>query len=417
MIAKLNDLRQKRGAAVFKMREMLERCTKESRTRTVDEEAQFDGWCGEVDALGAEIEKIEKEASARKRVEDLDAEMRRFAPAPVAGPGQPPGRENAAAEAGAARAAAFSKWVKLGTAALEEREFRALQADLSTSGGYLIPPEMFLAEMIKFVDNATPLRQLARKIDLVGAASLGCPELTTDMAAPAWTAEIGALSEDSSLAVGKRELTPNQLTKMIRVSMKLLQGAPNVEAIVNERLAYQFAITEEAAFETGTGAAQPLGVFTASANGVTTARDVSTGNSTTAFVADNLIDNLYSLKPQHQARATWLMHRDAVKMARKLKDGQGQYLWAPGLAAGVPDTLLNRPVVQSEYAPNTFTTGLYVGIVGNFDYYWIVDAPSAFSMQRLVELYAGNSQIGFVGRKWLDGAPVLAEAFSRVKLG
>ena len=413
MSAQINDLQQKRGVAVTQMREMLEKCKKSDRARSVEEEAQFEGWNKEVDDLGSKIDQLRKEDAAGKRVAALDAEMRAFTPAPVSGPVSTTAAPDHATE----QRAAFSKYVRAGLPGLNANEVRALQADLNTQAGYLIPPEQFVGELIKFVDNATVIRGMARKFTLAGAASMGFPELTTDMAAPAWTSEIGAYSEDSSLAVGKREMSPNQLTKGIKVSTKLLNNAPGVESLVAERLAYQFAITEEAAFATGTGAGQPLGLFTASANGVSTARDVSTGNSTSAFVADNLMDNLYSLKPQHQAKAQWLMHRDAVKMARKLKDGSGQYLWQPGLLGSNPDSLLAKPVVMSEYAPNTFTTLLYVAIVGNFDYYWICDVPSAFTLQRLVELYAATGQVGFIGRSFCDGAPVLAEAFSRVKLG
>ncbi|MCI0349387.1 MAG: phage major capsid protein, partial [Acidobacteriales bacterium] len=102
-------------------------------------------------------------------------------------------------------------------------------------------------------------------------------------------------------------------------------------------------------------------------------------------------------------------------MARKLKDGMGQFLWQPGLASGQPDRILDVPVIMSEYAPNTFTTGLYVGIIGDFSYYWIADDLS-LTVQRLNELYAETNQIGFIGRLEVDGMPVLAEAFARVKL-
>jgi HK97 family phage major capsid protein len=70
---------------------------------------------------------------------------------------------------------------------------------------------------------------------------------------------------------------------------------------------------------------------------------------------------------------------------------------------------------MSEYAPNTFTTGLYVGLIGDWSQYWIVDALD-LTIQRLVELYAETNQTGFIGRMETDGAPVLAEAFARVKL-
>ena len=70
---------------------------------------------------------------------------------------------------------------------------------------------------------------------------------------------------------------------------------------------------------------------------------------------------------------------------------------------------------MSEYAPNTFTTGLYVGIIGDFSRYWIVDSLQ-LQFQRLVELYAATNQVGCIGRAETDAVPVLAEAFARVKL-
>ena len=105
-----------------------------------------------------------------------------------------------------------------------------------------------------------------------------------------------------------------------------------------------------------------------------------------------------------------------VKSIRKLKDGDGQYLWQTSIQAGQPDKLLNIPLCMSEYAPSTMTAGLYVGILGDLSYYWIADALE-MTMQRLVELYAATSQVGFVSRQEVDGMPVLEEAFARVKLG
>src|SRR5690606_2542035 len=130
---------------------------------------------------------------------------------------------------------------------------------------------------------------------------------------------------------------------------------------------------------------------------------------------DGLISAKYELKAQYWGRATWLFHRDAVEQIAKLKDGNGQYLWQPSVQAGQPDRLLNFPVRMSEFAPNTFTSGLYVGILGDFSWYWIADSLS-FQVQRLMELYAETNQDGFIVRVETDGMPVLSEAFVRVKL-
>jgi len=361
-----------------------------------------------LDGLGTQIERRTKLIEAEKRI----ALPLTQAAATNAGAGDPQ-KDEQRAELQTRMLRAF---IKEGPQAIHREEFRALAAGALTEGGAMIPPEQFVAELIKAVDDAVIIRQLARKFTITSSSSLGAPVLDADPADADWTTEIATGSEDSTMSFGKRELAPNPIAKLIKVSRTLIQrSAIPVEALVRERLAYKFAITEEKAFMTGNGASKPLGVFTASAQGIPTSRDVSSGNTTTSMTWDGLINALGSLKEQHQMAATWIFHRDGITQIRKLKDGQGQYLWQPSLVAGNPDTVLNRPVRQSEYAPNTFTTGLYTGVVGNFQHYWIADVLG-MELQRLLELYAATNQVGFIGRLETDGMPVLAEAFARVKL-
>ncbi len=322
--------------------------------------------------------------------------------------------------------AAFNAYLTDGFSALGGKHARAIQADSDIVGGYLVAPQEFVGKLIKFVDDLVYIRQVATKYTIESAQSLGAPSLDTDIADADWTSELATGNEDTALAFGKRELYPHPLAKRIKVSNKLLRSAQNIttfsdsgnitggaENIVRNRLGYKFAITEEKGFLTGNGSQQPLGLFTASSRGISTARDVVTGN-TTGYTADSLFDAKYSLKQQYQAKAKWLFHRDSVRLIRKLKDGMGQYLWMPGIENGAVDKLLDSPLMISEYVPNTFTTGLYVGMIGDFSFYWIADAET-MQIQRLVELYAEANQTGFIARLELDGMPVLEEAFARIK--
>ena len=221
------------------------------------------------------------------------------------------------------------------------------------------------------------------------------------------------------MSFGKRELTPHPAARLLKVSNKLIRAAfLDAEKIVSDRLVYKHSIVQENGFLNGSGSNQPMGVFTAATAGfgISTSRDVSTGNTATAFTADGLIEALYSLKAQYRRKATWIFHRDGVKKIRKMKDGEGNYIWQMGLTANKPDTILNCPYCESEYCPNTFTTGKYVGIIGDFKHYWIADALN-IQIQRLVELFAANNQVGFIGRIECDGMPTVEEAFSRVTLG
>jgi HK97 family phage major capsid protein len=267
------------------------------------------------------------------------------------------------------------------------------------------------------LDEAVYVRQISTVLPLTSAESVGVPTLDTDPDDPTWTSELSIGNEDTSMATGKRNLHPHPLAMLLKVSKTLLRrSAIPAEQLVRDRLTFKFSVAQEKGFLTGHGAVQPLGVFTASANGISTGRDVSTDNTTTAITADGLINAKYSLASQYlmSANLRWIFHRTAVRNIRKLKDGNGQYLWQAGLG-GTPDSILEVPYIMSEYAPSTFTTGQYVGIIGDFRWYWIAESLR-FELQRLDELYAATNQVGFIGRLEADGMPVLEEAFARVKL-
>lgn len=305
---------------------------------------------------------------------------------------------------------AFKKYLRIGG-----DEYRALQTDLDTAGGYLTAPEQFVTELLADIDDQVFVRGLARKFT-TNAHTLGVPRRTAKMASAAWGSELSQPSNDTALKFGKRALTPHYMTAGIAVSRDLIRSAiMDPESIVRYEFARDMGELEERAFISGTGAQQPLGLFTASADGISTGRDVSSGNTSTSIGIDGLISAKFALKPMYRNTAMWMFHRDAVAQIRKLKDSTNQYLWQPSTIAGEPDRILNIPYTESEWIPNTFTTGLYVGILGNFSYYWIVDSLD-FGIQRLVESLAKQNQDEFIARRKVDGAPVLEEAFVRVKL-
>jgi len=406
-MSKLNELREQRGQLVHDARAILDKAEAEKRSATAEETAQFDALMDKVNGLADEVRRHESLAEAERQAAETALRGQDDARGRAVGKAGDPGVD--------VRSAAFSKLILQGVRSLNDTELRALQADSDTAGGFLVAPEQFVTGLIKNIDDMTFIRQRATKYSLPTAASLGAATLAADPADADWTTELATGNEDSTMSFGKRALNPHPLAKRLKVSNKLLRQAAGAEGIVRDRLGYKFGASQEKAFLTGSGVNQPLGVFTASADGITTARDVSTGNTTTSITFDGLTEAKYSLKGQYWMRADWLFHRDAMKQIAKLKDGEGQYLWRQSVRDGEPDTLLGRPIMMSEYAPNTFTTGLYVGLLGDFSNYWIADALD-FQIQVLKELYAETDQTGFIGRLACDGMPVLAESFARIKL-
>lgn len=408
----LKDLREKRGNLLEQAKAINEKAIGEGRAMSAEETTQYDKLFGEAQGLADTIKRSEEHARIEKANADREDEQRQR------GNSRERSNENTTEDEKrkAAEMRGFRNFLSIGErAAMDVPEYRALQQDVDASGGYLTVPLQFQNDLIVFLKDAVYIRQKATVFPVTTADSLGVPTLGAEPADADWTNEINIGGEDTTMSFGSRVLKPHPLGKLIKVSRKLLRiAAVSPESIIRDRFGYKFAVSEEKGFLTGSGANQPLGMFTASSAGISTARDIAAA-SQTAIGADDLISVKYGLKAQYRGRAEWYFHRDAVKQISKLKDGEGQYLWRAGLTGNDPDTVLGRPVNESEYCPNTFTTGKYVGLLGDVSYYHIADALT-MDVQRLDELYAASNQVGFIMRKETDGMPVLEEAFARLKL-
>ena len=391
---KINELKRTRAQLINEARAL---SGKDGEFSAEDQE-QFDKLLAQADSLDTDIQRMQ-------RLEGLESTLRDTAEDESRDEGSQNNQEDRSAQA-------VDQYLRHGLSGVEYRD--ALQTQSNTGGGYWLTQQMS-DTIIQSVTDMVFLESLATVETLTNGTSLGIPTLNTDLNDADWTSEIQTVSEDSSMVLGKREMVLNPLSKLVKESKTLLRVKPSIGTFVSTRLAYKFATAKEAAYMTGNGVRKPLGVFVASDNGIGTARDVSTGNSTTAIVADNLIENKYNLKAPYLRNAKWIFHRDAMKQIAKLKDSDNQYLWLPSLRDNSPDMLLGMPVMTSEFAPNTFSASAYVGILGDFRNYWIINGKS-IGVQRLDELFALSNQVGLLGYMESDGAPVLAEAFTRVKL-
>lgn len=400
----INAMKQERAKHAKAARAILDEAN--GRDLTPEEDQQFDRLMEQADKLEERINREERAREAEKRIA-LDNP-------PTDDPGgQQPDDER--------RMRAWSRYLRDGRAGLDEEHVRALNMGSDPEGGYLVAPQQWVEQLIQAVDDAVPLRGLATVMTLTQGESLGVPTLDTDLNDADWTSELGTGSQDDALRFGKRELRPHPLAKRVKISRTLLRRATlDPEQIVRDRLAYKFGVTTEKAFMTGNGNQRPLGLFTASNDGIPTSRDhdvkTSAGklDNASGAAADDLIEAKYTLKAQYHSRARWLFHRTVLAEIRKLKNSQNEYIWQAGLASDRPDMILDIPYVLSEYAPSTLTDESYIGLLGDFSFYWIVDTL-AFEVQRLVELYAETNQVGFIGRQEIDAMPVLSEAFVRLQ--
>ena len=409
-----------RSDLVEKSRKIMDKAEAEKRALTAEERAEFDQMSGAIDEHEDRISDLEKlnkdddpdEGDDEKPVDpaapDKDDEggrSRRRATAPIDFETRDDSRT---VHGTAAYRKAFRRYLATG-------QTRDLVMGTQASGGALVAPVQMSEDIVRQIDNLVFIRPLARIYKLVNAQAIGVRQIVTRLADSAWTTEIGQLTADQSMAFASRLLSPNLLSKLVLASIRLVESGVDIEPMINEEMAYKNGIAEENAFLNGSGSGQPLGVYTASANGVPTSQDV-TSTVTAGFNGDDLIKMKYSLKQPYFAGDTcrWVMGRPIAQATRTLKDSYGQYLWRAGLASDRPDTILDVPLAISEYSPVVETSGSYIACLGNFRYYAIAELKD-FWIQRLVERYADTNEIGFIGRRFVDGAPVLGEAFVRLK--
>jgi HK97 family phage major capsid protein len=453
-----NELRAKRAAVIGECRAITDKYPDNSTEWSAEDRQLYDRKWAEVNALKDQIAAIEANDLRRRQTAQAAEELSRPVDARLVPerPGSAPGYQPDAAHAGPQPVTIELKqhWLKTpkkivyrpDTSAWQRHQpqYKAawenylasgrasailhsnplevsatLQTDLSTAGGYMVAPEEFVAELLMNVDDIRWIRRLARTFT-TNAQTLGAVKRTAKMASFTWGSELTDAStvKDTTLAYGKRTLTPHYMVGEILVSRDLMRSALlPVGEFIRYEIARDSGELEEKGFLTGNGTQQPLGVFTATNDGIGTAQDVSTGNSTTNIGADNLRAMKYKLKYQYREHPSlrWLWHRDAINQISRLKDGEGHYLWQDSLAVGDPDKIIGIGVAESEFSPNTFTTGLYVGILGAWFYYWIADSLE-MDLLILVEKYAEVNQIAYVARRKTDGMPQIAEAFVRSKL-
>lgn len=280
-------------------------------------------------------------------------------------------------------------------------EYKALSVVPDTAGGYLAPSE-YVREIIKAETEISPVRSLVR-VRQTAAKSIMIPKRTGQFAA-VWVAEQGTKSETTGLTYGVEEIPTHEVYALIDISNQMLEdSAFSMEGEISMEASEQFAVAEGAAFVSGTGVGRPQGFLTNAS--------VSTTNSgaATTITADGLLSLKYAIKSAYQATATWLMARATISSVRKLKDGNGNYLWQPGLAQGRPNTLDGDPYVEVSDMP-VEGAGLKPVAYGDWRraYTWV----DRIAMEMLRDPYtqATSGNVRFIVRKRVGGFVTLPEA-------
>ncbi|MEM9579970.1 MAG: phage major capsid protein [Pseudomonadota bacterium] len=239
-----------------------------------------------------------------------------------------------------------------------ELEGKAMSTSVAADGGYLVDPQT--SEAVQSVlKGAASLRAVASVVN-VEATSYDVLVDHTDAGA-GWASETADTVESGTPQVDRISIALHELSALPKVSQRLLDdSAFDIEGWLASKIADRFARAEAAAFISGDGVDKPKGLLTynTAANGTEVWGEIGhvvTGADagfSIANPADAIVDLVYALPARYRANGTFVMNSKTAGAVRKLKDGDGRFLWSDGFAAGEPSLLMGYKVVICEDMPD-----------------------------------------------------------------
>lgn len=399
-MADIKELREKMARIATEARSKLSEVTDETpEARAAEIEREFDAMMADHDKLAAKAERLQKVEAALRAGEQVDVSKRP----------QFEERSAPAVDAGLTidYRAAFAEMVAAGGDAYVDqevrnvlREHRAQTAGTTTAGGYTVPTE--LASFIEKAMIATgPMydSNLFTVINSADGRTFNIPTVDdTAVTAEAHT-EGGTVTDDGGKDVtfGQKSLGAYAFdSEWIRWSAELnADSILNMESLLGELIGERLGRIANSKLTTGSGSSEVEGIVTNSGAGVTAA-------ATAAVTADEIIDLIHSVDPAYRTSAsTAIMMNDSTLAAvRKLKDGNGNYLWQMGnYQAGIPQNILGYNVVVNQ-AMDSLAAAKKVMLFGDMSKFYVrkVGAPSVYvARERFAPDYGILGYIRFDG--------------------
>lgn len=423
--ARIQELRDKNSATLTAARGIRDQITDETPAeRAAELETQFESAMDEYNKRAKQISSEESLMAA----EAADAEAREAANRNRRPPPGETGTGNGDDEAPSYRDV-FTKTLQFGVSELstQERsilmtqgrvtgsEERALATGAGATGGYLIPQDM-LPEIDRALAEWGPMMDpnVARHITTETGNVITAPTLDYTAKRGELHTEGGAATDDgtSDPAFGQKTLGAYiYKSGIVRISIEMLQdSAFDLEDLMNDLFGESLGQTCNDVLTTGNGTNKPLGVLAFASNGKTTA-------ATAAIVGDELIDLQHSvLAPYRKSpKCIWQLNDNTLGFVRKMKDGQGNYLWQEAnIRSGEPSTILGKRYEVNPALPD-IAAGATPIIFGDHGKYMVrkVGTPGIIMFR---EKFMDDLEVGFMAYRRIDGAGMREAALKKLTM-
>ena len=287
-----------------------------------------------------------------------------------------------------------------------ELEGKAMSTAVAADGGYLVDPQT--SEAVQSVlRGAASLRAVASVVN-VEATSYDVLVDHSD-AGVGWASETAASAETGTPQVDRISIQLHELSALPKVSQRLLDdSAFDIEGWLASKIADKFARAESAAFISGDGNDKPKGVlsYATAADGTEVWGEIGyiatgvDGDFAALNSGDKIVDLVYALNARYRANGVFVMNSKTAGRVRKMKDGDGRFLWSDGFAAGEPSLLLGYKVVICEDMPDV-ASGQTAIAFGDFGAgYTIAERPD---LRVLRDPFSSKPNVLFYATKRVGG--------------
>ncbi len=316
---------------------------------------------------------------------------------------------------------AFEAYMRSGDErALRSLEAKAMSYGSGQDGGYLVPDETE-REIGRRLALISPIRSIA-SVRQVSTAVLKKPFAISGPAV-GWVGETAARPQTNTPTLDELQFPTAELYAMPAATPSLLEDSVvDLDQWIAAEIETAFAEQEGDAFINGDGSSKPQGLlnYTQVAESswawdkigyVATGID---GDWPESDPADILIDTVYALKAGYRQNAHWVMNRKTQAAIRKLKDGDGNYVWQPPAAPGSRAMLLGFPVVEAEDMPDIGSDATPVAFGDFARGYLVVDRTG---VRVLRDPYSAKPYVLFYTTKRVGGGVQDFDAIKLLKFG
>lgn len=356
----LKNLTEQRANVWEKGKEILDRMADDGDNAKAEDEEQWQRINSELTALDERIDQITKHLEAQKRTDEIlgDLDVRPSGD-PKVNPDSALIEWLRATQRSKTTGEPVPKTFELSLAGLynevDAKTGRRELRNMSTADQEIVPTD-FASRLYEHMIENSAIRQT--NVTVLTTQGGGPLELPKTIAHPGATLVTeGGTIPQSDGTITKATVSAYKYGDLILISNELLtdEGLPAGVLIgyLTRRGGEAIGNAQGVHFVRGDGSGKPQGLLVGATHvGKTVGGTLS---------ADDLIELQYSVIEPYARKGWWAMTRQTAGAIRRLKDGNGAYIWAAGFN-GSPNTILDRPYVTDPnwFGPSTATSATQI---------------------------------------------------------